>query len=138
MKHYLKISDDYHNRVVRGEKRAELRFNDRDFQRGDVIVFMTQVEKDEVRCGSSEYISKDGFDWLVHSDVWEITHVLHYPHGLKKDYVVLSIDRCHPMPNRKTKEIQKLLEDDYDFSADEDVVCDLASDIYSILHLNNN
>ena len=39
MNHELKIHDCYYTAIIDGEKTCELRFNDRNFQKGDTIVF---------------------------------------------------------------------------------------------------
>lgn len=39
MKHRLKIKKMYFDRIVSGEKKFEVRLNDRDYQVGDLIAF---------------------------------------------------------------------------------------------------
>jgi ASC-1-like (ASCH) protein len=70
--HELKIKEAYYNRVADGTKKCEIRLNDRDFQTGDRIHFYIDGEM-----VGKEYL---------------ITHVLHFPEGLKDGWVVLSID----------------------------------------------
>ncbi len=65
MKHQLKIKPEYYERIKDGSKTCEIRFNDRDYHRGDVICF----------------------DVLE----YEITDVLRFPEGLKDGFVALSI-----------------------------------------------
>lgn len=66
--HNLKLDKQYIHSVKTGEKTCEIRLNDRDYQKGDYIYF-------------------DEFG----SEVFEITHVLHFPVGLQAGYVALSI-----------------------------------------------
>jgi len=84
--HILKIALCYYEQVKSGDKTSELRYNDRDFQKGDTIQFKYYAnEYDEKRDGWEEMqVSKESY---------LITHVLTYPHGLNEDYVVLSIKR---------------------------------------------
>ena len=73
--HYLKIQDKWMERVLSGEKNSELRYNDRDFQVGDLIV-LTRI--------SGEVPSTSKF---------EITHVLTSDacDGLEDGYCILSL-----------------------------------------------
>lgn len=73
MVHTLKIEEQFYRRVLRGDKKAELRKNDRDFQAGDEIKF-------EVL--NSEY----------EGDTYVITHVLKNYTGLEKGFCILSIE----------------------------------------------
>lgn len=76
----------YWDCLIAGEKTAEIRFNDRDFQKGDTIQFQVIIP-DENRT------------WCP-ADVFEITHVLYFPDGLKDGYVMLSLK---PYRYEKTK-----------------------------------
>lgn len=78
--HFLKIDEKWFGRVKAGEKTCEIRFNDHDFQAGDKIKF-EPVMKD-----SNSAFTNDG-------RIYEITHVLHFPEGLKEGYVALSIKK---------------------------------------------
>lgn len=60
MIHRLKIKDIWYHRVFSGDKTAEVRFNDRDYQRGDTIIFLDEKGEYE-RMG-----------------VWTISHVLYF------------------------------------------------------------
>ena len=81
--HILKIKDCYYDRLFRGEKKAEIRFNDRDFQTGDIIKFDVLFENENV---SDDYIK------LAKWTEWKITHILSgYSEGLKEGYCILSI-----------------------------------------------
>lgn len=93
--HCLKIKPHYYDRIASGDKTSEVRFNDRDFQTGDLIQFQYDGENDYY-CDTSTYL---------------ITHVLHFPEGLKDGYVVLSIRKMgHDVDeiqhNLKPQEIQ--------------------------------
>lgn len=65
MLHRLKIKDIWYNRIYSGDKTAEIRFNDRDFQRGDMIIFLDETGEHE----------RMGF--------YTISHVLYFE-GLQK------------------------------------------------------
>jgi len=66
--HELKIQKEYLTRLISGEKKSEIRCNDRDYQLGDVLRFMDNGR---------------AFDF-------KITHI-HSGLGLKDGYVVLSV-----------------------------------------------
>lgn len=70
MKHFLKIQKEYLDNLVSGRKKVEIRFNDRDYQLGDELVFWYP----------------DGY---YH---FEITHI-HSGLGLLEGYVALSIKK---------------------------------------------
>lgn len=74
--HELKINTPYYNAVRQGIKTAEIRLNDRDFQRGDKMI-LSEVD---------DY----GKPLLGHPIVCEITHVLSDNEYFKDDYVMLS------------------------------------------------
>ncbi len=78
--HILKILSNYYDEVYLGEKKAELRFNDRDFQVNDLIHF--------VKTDGSEI----SFDI---SNVYRITYVLKdVKHlALATGWAILSIER---------------------------------------------
>ena len=86
-RHKLKIENKYHERTIDGSKLCEIRKNDRDYQVGDEIVFKTlwtSLDK------PAEARFED--DYLIHETPYRITHVLHFPEGLKDGYVALSIE----------------------------------------------
>lgn len=62
--HRIKIRRIYYTSVQSGEKKAEVRKDDRDYQKGDLIQF--------------EIIEPDGSS-TMDTDVYRITHVLHFP-----------------------------------------------------------
>lgn len=79
MTHILKLSEDYIEPVLNREKTFEVRFNDRGFQKGDLIKFTA--------------ISRHGVPFMyegLENRVYEITYV-HSGLGLKEGYVVLGI-----------------------------------------------
>lgn len=69
MIHKLKIEKNYLQRLIDGKKKAEVRYNDRDYQFGDVLEF----------------------DDFLH---FEITHI-HSGLGLKEGYVMLSVKQIN-------------------------------------------
>lgn len=79
--HTLKIRRCYLDSILSWDKTAEVRNNDRDFQKTDQIIFVPLDNDDETPI----YSQQEG--------TWEITHVLHYPEGMYDWYVVLSIKR---------------------------------------------
>ncbi len=72
MEHELKIGENYLQHLLSGEKRAEVRVNDRDYQKGDTLVF-NEYKLDEV---------------VEHRFL--ITHI-HSGMGMLGHYVVLSL-----------------------------------------------
>lgn len=82
MTHNLKILPEYYRVVLSGHKTFEVRFNDRDFKRGDLINLM---EYDPDYCG--------GYTGRVYTAV--ITYVLTDERFVKKGYCIFSFqDRC--------------------------------------------
>ena len=80
-RHELKILPEYFNAVICGEKTFELRKNDRDFQRGDVVCLMEYDTLNAELTGRQQLI--------------EITYVLYgdektEKYGLKKGYCIFS------------------------------------------------
>lgn len=74
MIHRLKIKPEYLARIKMGEKKSEVRFNDRDFQCSDVVEL---------------YELNNGLTSLVCTFKYQITHV-HSGLGMADNYVVLS------------------------------------------------
>lgn len=88
--HKLKIKKVYLDRIISGEKTCEIRFNDRDYQKGETIQFM--VKHDGVTAiRDFTYCRKEDRMYRLHPQRYEITHVLTYPEGLCDGYVALSI-----------------------------------------------
>lgn len=82
MRHILKIEEKWLTRIMDGQKTSELRFNDRDYQTDDTIVFQP--------VNSVGNVIVKPYDLPT----YEITHVLNasqYPKGLQPGYCVLSI-----------------------------------------------
>ena len=75
MRHELKIGREYLKNLVAGRKKAEVRYNDRDYQVNDTLVFN--------HCGV-----EDG----EYEFVFGVTHV-HSGLGLADGYVMLSVVR---------------------------------------------
>lgn len=73
--HFLKIEWAFYQSIMTGEKKAEVRYNDRDYQKGDRIQFRAIID------GALREVD----------EFYEITHVLNFPTGLKENYVSLSI-----------------------------------------------
>ncbi len=71
--HILKIDDEYLDNLLSKRKRCEIRFNDRDYQKGDHLEF-----------------TKYSFD-KPEKHLFEIVHI-HSGLGMKEGYVVLSVD----------------------------------------------
>lgn len=82
MRHILKIDEKWVERICSGQKTSEVRFNDRDYQTGDIICFRV------IDSGGNEIIKPGSLP------VYEITHVLdsnQFPQGLQDGYCILSI-----------------------------------------------
>jgi ASCH domain. len=81
--HVLKLADPWWDRVKSGEKTAEIRRHDRDFQTGDTITFLHVPAGDAVA-------ASDGPRETMQAT---ITHVLPgmLTHGIADDYCILSI-----------------------------------------------
>ena len=82
MLHNLKIDEKWFERICSGQKTSEVRFNDRDYQTDDTIVFQP--------------VNSDGNTLIKPYSLptYEITHVLdsnQFPEALKPGYCVLSI-----------------------------------------------
>ena len=72
MIHDLKIEDEYLENLNNGTKKSEIRLNDRDYQKDDILRF----------------IRYPVFEKVEH--LFEVTHV-HSGLGLRENYVVLSV-----------------------------------------------
>ncbi len=79
--HTLKIEDNYLKRLLNGKKKSEIRFNDRDYQLGDVLEFPDY-----------EYSEPCDMNY-VH---FRITHI-HSGFGLAENYVCLSLVRVESL-----------------------------------------
>lgn len=81
MKHELKIQHKWLTRIVTGEKHFEVRFNDRDFQVGDMVKFLPL--HDEKR-------GINAYDFKSPIPCYKITYI-HSGLGMAEGYVVLGI-----------------------------------------------
>ena len=90
--HLLKIREDYAEAVASGLKTFEVRYNDRDYEVGDIVEFMV-------------INSKGGliFNHPIHSKQFEINYILSDFLGLKKDYVAFAIKPYVEDSNPKTR-----------------------------------
>lgn len=77
--HELKIQEDFANAVYAGDKTFELRYNDRGYQKGDLIKF-TAVDKMSLKI----------YNHPINDLLYEITYVIN-GWGLKEEYVALAI-----------------------------------------------
>lgn len=82
--HKLKILPEYFKAVSSGEKKFEIRRNDRGFNVGDFLILR-------------EYTNKYTGNW----GVFKITYILADPEFLKPGYAALSIKHCEisDLPN---------------------------------------
>lgn len=85
MKHHLKIKQCYLKHIVENKKSFEVRFNDRDFQVGDTIVFLP-LNDDIYNVYENGQISN-----------YQIIYV-HHALGMAENYVVLGIEPSRPRP----------------------------------------
>lgn len=76
MVHGLKIAPNYFEKVVSKEKSFEIRYNDRNFQVGDILKLMEYTEGSYT--GRSVYV--------------KVTYILRDFEGLQPNFVVLSIE----------------------------------------------
>lgn len=81
MIHLLKIEERYYDKLISGEKKCEVRFNDRDFQKGDTIDF------------NVKYDTKGEVTLIRSIESFKITHVLNFPDGLRDGWVELSVEQ---------------------------------------------
>ena len=76
--HRIKLSWRYADAVLTGEKPFEIRYNDRGYQKGDLVLFEV-VDDCKLRVPHS-----------LNDQVFEITYLLH-GYGLEKDWCVFGI-----------------------------------------------
>lgn len=74
--HHLKIDNNYLDSIKNGQKRAEVRNNDRDYRAGDILYL-------HPKCGGEAFLVTV-LHILTHDD---------FPDGLRPGYAVLSIKR---------------------------------------------
>ena len=87
MRHFLKLNQRFADPVYNGDKRFEIRYNDRAFQKGDEVKF-TVVDDNGIETKS--FWDKGRREYMTHpleSMTFEISYVLS-GWGLKNGYVV--------------------------------------------------
>lgn len=77
MTHYLKIIPEFFNLIVSGQKTCEVRYNDREYRVGDILLLR---EYDYLNC------SYTGRSFLC-----RVTHILDSSDYCKQGFVVMSI-----------------------------------------------
>ena len=87
--HELKLSNKYFNDVLLNKKTFEIRKNDRDYQVGDLIHFISVQENDIHKLDLIRIINND--------NVYRITYVLKdvEDYGLDSDYCILGIKKLY-------------------------------------------
>ena len=75
--HELKIMPEYFEATARGEKNFEVRFNDRNFAKGDILLLRKH----------------DGNYYTGHQITTEVTYLLDNPAYCKEGYVIMAIKR---------------------------------------------
>lgn len=85
--HYLKIESHWHTLLRDGIKTYEVRPDDRDYQKGDRILF---------KVGPSE---------VIVYDAWTVTHVMYQAPWVADGYVILSLE--HPEKARREREYEQ-------------------------------
>lgn len=92
--HVLKTESQYYKLVDSGEKTFELRYNDRDYKRGDYLLL---IESDLGGYGMTDHdlaFIKTGRTLKV-----EVTYILNGGRfGLDKEYCIMSIRKVIPPP----------------------------------------
>lgn len=85
--HRLKIKYDYYRRLLSGNKKLEIRYNDRDYQVGDILYF------ERLYYHADNYI-EPSYNHYQKVTIFVITDVLDDFPGLTDGYVALSILQC--------------------------------------------
>lgn len=90
--HYLKIAPHWFERVKAGEKRAEIRKHDRDYQVGDTLVLVSAP--DSMKHWAAEELLKREHGDPVESINVHVLHVLpaHLTVGIAEGYALLSVE----------------------------------------------
>lgn len=92
--HKLKIHNRFYEKLVSGQKKVEIRYNDRNYQKGDILYF-NQISTDY-----TDYMESRSdnvvFGEVTHQEksmvtLFVITDVTEFPNGLKDGYVALSL-----------------------------------------------
>lgn len=76
--HYLKIDPEHLEQVILGNKTSEIRFNDRNFQVGDLLFLRGYTE-------DGEYMSSQA--------IMRITHILDDSNYMQPGFVMLSMKK---------------------------------------------
>ena len=80
MIHELKIEEQNANRIIAGDKTFEVRFEDKDYQRGDQIKFQAILSN----------VVQTNVDHPINNTLYEITYVYH-GRVLQESGVILAI-----------------------------------------------
>lgn len=78
--HNIKILEEYARDVLAKRKTFEIRYNDRDYQVGDIIIFVVVDTNNKLKKHS------------LNNAVWKITYILDDFYGLRNDYIAMSIE----------------------------------------------
>lgn len=89
--HNLKTLPEFFNRVWNGNKKFEIRKNDRDFKEGDFVILQEWVEKSGYYCDPLNFRREDGHSGRI--IIALITYVTNYEQ--QNDYVVFGLAIQH-------------------------------------------
>lgn len=78
-KHYLKICPEYYQQVKKRKKKFEIRFNDRDYQVGEILILQEFNPQTQSYTGAQNIIAL-------------VTYVLQNEQFLQPGYVCMSIN----------------------------------------------
>jgi len=90
IKHELKIQENYLLRLLDGSKKFEVRYNDRDYQVGDILSLKRESSIDGYTPNKTKNPTFDGTSFKMFD--FKITHI-HSGLGLESGFVILSLDR---------------------------------------------
>lgn len=91
MTHRIKLKEQYAKAVEAGEKTFEIRYNDRGYQKGDLIIFNVVTNDGD----------DAGLNTLYNLPIYEITYV-HSGLGMEHGYVALAIRPiCLGLPTKE-------------------------------------
>lgn len=89
MRHKLKTDPQPFNDVASGKKTFEIRYDDRNFQVGDLL------ELNKTRFTGEEMKSGVGLEYTGDSVVVRVMHLMEGPvYGLKNGWVIMSVSIC--------------------------------------------